>query len=48
MAYVPQIVFSAGLAKSFFICMGDFCQLPAIVQCKEEQRLAGDILSIQE
>lgn len=43
MAYVPQIVFSAGLAKSFFICMGDFCQLPAIVQCKEEQRLAGDI-----
>lgn len=43
MAYVPQIVFSAGLAKSFFICMGDFCQLPAIVQCKKEQRLAGDI-----
>ena len=43
MAYVPQIVFSAGLAKSFFICMGDFCQLPAIVQCKEEQKLSIDI-----
>jgi superfamily I DNA and/or RNA helicase len=32
MAYVPQIVFSAGLSKHFFVCLGDFCQLPAIVQ----------------
>ena len=32
MAYVPQIVFAGGLAKTAFICLGDFCQLPAIVQ----------------
>lgn len=32
MAYIPQIVFAASLAKSFFVCLGDFCQLPAIVQ----------------
>ncbi len=43
MAYVPQIVFSAGLAKDFFICLGDFCQLPAIVQNKTEERLKSDI-----
>ena len=43
MAYVPQIVFSAGLAKKFFICLGDFCQLPAIVQNKTDDRLMSDI-----
>ncbi len=43
MAYVPQIVFSAGLAKSYFLCLGDFCQLPAIVQNKSDGRLAEDI-----
>lgn len=32
MAYVPQVVFAASLAKKRFICMGDFCQLPPIVQ----------------
>ena len=43
MAYVPQIVFAAGLAKKHFICLGDFCQLPAIVQNKMDDRLARDI-----
>lgn len=43
MAYVPQIVFSAGLAKEFFVCLGDFCQLPAIVQNNADDRLARDI-----
>lgn len=32
MAYVPQIIFSASLARKKFICLGDFRQLPAIVQ----------------
>ena len=43
MAYVPQIVFAAGLAKKHFICMGDFCQLPAIVQNQSDDRLSKDI-----
>lgn len=43
MAYVPQVVFSAGLAKKFFVCLGDFCQLPAIVQNNAEERLSRDI-----
>lgn len=43
MAYVPQIVFSGGLAKSHFVCLGDFRQLPAIVQNEEEERLMQDI-----
>ncbi len=43
MAYVPQIVFAAGIAKDFFVCLGDFCQLPAIVQNREEERLIKDI-----
>lgn len=32
MAFFPQIVFAASLATKHFICMGDFCQLPPIVQ----------------
>lgn len=43
MAYVPQIVFAAGLAKKHFVCLGDFCQLPAIVQNKFDERLSKDI-----
>lgn len=43
MAYVPQVVFAAGLAKQHFICLGDFCQLPAIVQNKDDDRLTKDI-----
>ena len=43
MAYVSQIVFAAGLAKSHFICMGDFSQLPPIVQSSEDSILNIDI-----
>ena len=43
MAYVPQIVFAAGLVKSHFICLGDFRQLPSIVQNKSDDRLGTDI-----
>lgn len=43
MAYVPQVVFAGGLAKSNFVCLGDFRQLPAIVQNNQEMRLAEDI-----
>lgn len=43
MAYVPQIVFSAGIARGYFVCLGDFCQLPAIVQNNAEERLTRDI-----
>lgn len=43
MAYVPQIVFSAGIARDYFVCLGDFCQLPAIVQNNAEERLSRDI-----
>lgn len=43
MAYVPQIVFSAGIARDYFVCLGDFCQLPAIVQNNAEERLKRDI-----
>lgn len=43
MAYVPQIVFSAGMATNYFICLGDFCQLPAIVQNNVDDRLRSDI-----
>lgn len=43
MAYVPQIVFAAGIARDYFVCLGDFCQLPAIVQNNAEERLTRDI-----
>lgn len=43
MAYIPQIVFAGGLAKERFCCMGDFSQLPAIVQSKDNPRLEEDI-----
>lgn len=43
MAYIPQIIFSAGLAKSHFICMGDFAQLPPIVQSDNNNILNVDI-----
>lgn len=43
MAYVPQIVFSSGLARESFVCLGDFRQLPAIVQNEGEERLKQDI-----
>lgn len=43
MAYVPQVVFAAGLAKKHFVCLGDFRQLPAIVQNPENSVLKQDI-----
>lgn len=43
MAYIPQIIFSASLAKKHFICMGDFRQLPPIVQSDAASMLNADI-----
>ena len=43
MAYIPQIVFAASLAKKNFICMGDFRQLPPIVQSNGTSPLNADI-----
>ena len=43
MAYVPQVVFAASLAKKHFCCLGDFRQLPAIVQNPLDVMLAKDI-----
>jgi hypothetical protein len=43
MAYIPQIVFAASLAKRNFICMGDFKQLPPIVQSSDSSPLNADI-----
>jgi hypothetical protein len=45
MAYVPQIVFAAGLAKDHFVCLGDFRQLPAIVQNNSDDELTYDIFN---
>ena len=45
MSYVPQIAFGAGLATEHFICMGDFCQLPPIVQGEYSKELAVDIFA---
>lgn len=43
MAYLPQVVFAAGLARKHFICMGDFSQLPPIVQSESESILNVDV-----
>lgn len=43
MAYIPQIVFAASLAKKHFVCMGDFRQLPPIVQNDSASSLNADI-----
>ena len=43
MAYVPQVVIAASLAKKHFCCLGDFRQLPAIVQNPDENFLTKDI-----
>lgn len=43
MAYIPQIVFAANLATRHFICMGDFSQLPPIVQSDSAETLHSDI-----
>lgn len=43
MAYIPQVVFAASLAKKHFCCLGDFRQLPAIVQNPVDTLLTKDI-----
>ena len=43
MAYIPQVFFAACLAKKHFICMGDFRQLPPIVQNSKDSDLNKDI-----
>lgn len=43
MAYIPQIIFSASLAKRHFVCLGDFSQLPPIVQNDSKSILNNDI-----
>ena len=43
MAYIPQLVFAANLARSRFICIGDFKQLPPIVQSSNTSKLNADI-----
>ncbi|NLE26424.1 MAG: AAA family ATPase [Clostridiaceae bacterium] len=43
MALVPQIVFAASLASKHFVCLGDFRQLPPIVQSEDESILNTDI-----
>lgn len=48
MAYVPQIVCAASFAKQHFICVGDFRQLPPIVQSDAKILLELDIFSYLE
>ena len=43
MAYIPQIIFSASLVEKYFVCMGDFRQLPPIVQSNKNSVLNTDI-----
>lgn len=45
MAFVPQIVCAASHAKSHFVCVGDFYQLPPIVQASRNDILKKDIFS---
>ncbi len=45
MAYIPQIVYAANLAKAHFVCFGDFCQLPPIVQSGKKGFLNADIFT---
>ena len=45
MAYVPQIIFSSSLARKHFVCLGDFNQLPPIVQSTDTSILLNDIFS---
>ena len=43
MATIPQIAYAAKLARKNFACMGDFRQLPPIVQSSKESPLNADI-----
>lgn len=42
MAYLQQLVFSAAIARERFVCIGDFNQLPPIVQNSGNSRLKCD------
>lgn len=39
MAYTPQVIFAADLAKERFCCIGDFNQLPPIVQNEDKENI---------
>lgn len=43
MATIPQIAYAAKLARKNFVCMGDFRQLPPVVQSSKESPLNADI-----
>lgn len=43
MATIPQIAYATKLARKNFVCMGDFRQLPPIVQSSKESPLNADI-----
>jgi len=43
MAYLPQVIFTASLARKHFVCLGDFRQLPPIVQNAKDSILNTDI-----
>lgn len=43
MATIPQIAYAAKLARKNFVCMGDFRQLPPIVQSSKESPLNANI-----
>ncbi len=45
MALVPEILYISSLAKKHFICIGDFCQLPPIVQIQDPRYLDKDIFA---
>lgn len=45
MAYVPQVIAAAALAKEKFMCVGDFRQLAPISQCPDAHVLQVDIFS---
>ena len=45
MAYVPQVIAAAALAKEKFMCVGDFRQLAPISQCSDAHVLQVDIFS---
>lgn len=45
MAYVPQVIAAAALAREKFMCVGDFRQLAPISQCPDAHVLQVDIFS---
>jgi len=45
MAYVPQILYAATLAKAHMVCVGDFRQLSPIAQSEKKNVLCKDLFS---